>query len=436
MQRCLTVARNWFYTLGVNTLHNSMAIPIVLLSVLWGPASSPGISSAMADLVAYYPFESSAPLRDASGNGRTLVATETSNVTFQPGVFGDAAVFPGISLEGGNVTEDDFLILPMDLAPDFGTGDMSVSLWYRRNNPQEDEGTTGADGGPDGIYDSLNGTTSGYQLFLLADGRVNGRFDTEDGGFVVVNSEGPSNLEFNDDDPELFAWHHITYTVDRVAEEALLYVNGELADFIEAAGDSLDLFEANITPSQDLNIGRANEHGADGAIDDMAFFDHVLTEQEVADLFAMTLSPADFVDSVLGDFDADGLLTAADINLLAAAFGQSDPVFDLDGSGTVNQEDHQQWVEGVFGTFLGDADLNRRVEFADFLLLSGNFGQDGGWAEGDFDGNGTVEFADFLSLSGSFGRSAEVASVPEPETCLPCVFILGAMLIRRHKHSA
>ena len=54
----------------------------------------------------------------------------------------------------------------------------------------------------------------------------------------------------------------------------------------------------------------------------------------------------------------------------------------------------------------GDADGNGKVEFADFLLLSTNFGkQDAVWADGDFDDNGNVEFADFLLLSTNFGKS-------------------------------
>ena len=41
----------------------------------------------------------------------------------------------------------------------------------------------------------------------------------------------------------------------------------------------------------------------------------------------------------------------------------------------------------------GDSDCNGTVEFADFLVLSDNFGTDeAGWHQGDFDGDGTVAF--------------------------------------------
>jgi len=65
---------------------------------------------------------------------------------------------------------------------------------------------------------------------------------------------------------------------------------------------------------------------------------------------------------------------------------------------------------------LGDLDGNGTVEFADFLVLSQNFGSEvDGHAAGDIDCNGTVEFADFLVLSQNFGTTVGGAeSVPEP----------------------
>lgn len=56
----------------------------------------------------------------------------------------------------------------------------------------------------------------------------------------------------------------------------------------------------------------------------------------------------------------------------------------------------------------GDIDGNGKVEFADFLVLSRNFGQEVlGRENGDFDGNGIVDFSDFLKLSQNFGSQVE-----------------------------
>lgn len=69
---------------------------------------------------------------------------------------------------------------------------------------------------------------------------------------------------------------------------------------------------------------------------------------------------------------------------------------------------------GVIGEFLvnrptgerleADANGDLRVDFADFLVLSRNFGNDGDESKGDFNNDGTVDFTDFLLLTANFGR--------------------------------
>lgn len=152
------------------------------------------------------------------------------------------------------------------------------------------------------------------------------------------------------------------------------------------------------------------------------------------DQFATALSDFDALlspsTSLPGDFNFDGALTDADIDLLSAEVrnGTNDAAFDLTEDSLVDDLDRTNWVEQLAGTLFGDSDLNGRVEFADFLALSAGFGTEGGWANGDFDGNGEVQFPDFLTLSTSFGTAARAEpasqSVPEPKTHL-----LTAMLV-------
>ena len=52
----------------------------------------------------------------------------------------------------------------------------------------------------------------------------------------------------------------------------------------------------------------------------------------------------------------------------------------------------------------GDANLDGEVDFADFLILSANFGTGTTWFEGDFNRDGMVSFADFLLLSTNYGE--------------------------------
>ena len=102
-----------------------------------------------------------------------------------------------------------------------------------------------------------------------------------------------------------------------------------------------------------------------------------------------------------------------------------------------NSRLHGDWTiyEATWNVYAdGDANLDDEVNFADFLVLSENFGQDGAWREGDFDGDGTVGFPDFLALAENFGRSvpSAAAAVPEPTGMLMAAFgILGLIGFRR-----
>ena len=68
----------------------------------------------------------------------------------------------------------------------------------------------------------------------------------------------------------------------------------------------------------------------------------------------------------------------------------------------------------------GDIDEDGTVSFADFLILSTNFGETQGQTrdEGDLDGDGAVQFSDFLILSANFGRTALPAAPPVPSDTL------------------
>lgn len=87
----------------------------------------------------------------------------------------------------------------------------------------------------------------------------------------------------------------------------------------------------------------------------------------------------------------------------------------------------------------GDLDGSGEVDFADFLALSGNFGESGDYSEGDLDCDGMVSFADFLILSGNFGQTSvppAVATQSVPETLpSPWLFMIGlAFVFRRQRH--
>ena len=126
------------------------------------------------------------------------------------------------------------------------------------------------------------------------------------------------------------------------------------------------------------------------------------------------------------DFNLDNVVDLFDIDLLGmeiAAETNNDP-FDLNGDQLVNQDDLIAFLGGDIITdgnkLNGDADFSGTVAFADFLVLSANFGKDGRkWSEGDFIANGRVEFDDFLTLSANFGKTADsVTQIPEAHTAV------------------
>ncbi len=76
----------------------------------------------------------------------------------------------------------------------------------------------------------------------------------------------------------------------------------------------------------------------------------------------------------------------------------------------------------------GDTDMDRKVTFADYIVLERNFGATNAtWAMGDFNGDGKVTFADYIILEGGFGKS-----VPEPMT-LSLLAIGAVALLRRRR---
>lgn len=119
--------------------------------------------------------------------------------------------------------------------------------------------------------------------------------------------------------------------------------------------------------------------------------------------------------STPGDCNTDGTVDAADLQC-------------------VDSVETRDIVLAALNTLPGDLDGVDGVAFADFLTLSGNFGNETAtYAEGNVDLVGGVEFADFLALSGNFGLAPAAASaVPEPSGVLLSLFgLIAVMRFRR-----
>ena len=139
-----------------------------------------------------------------------------------------------------------------------------------------------------------------------------------------------------------------------------------------------------------------------------------------------------------GDFDGDLARTLADIDLLNTAIAEMSDLsdFDVNDDGTLDENDRNYWVSNLASSYFGDTNLDRKVDFEDFLSLSTGFGKPGGWADGDFDGSGDVAFTDFLLLSENFGESTvTAATVPESAgSVMPIgIGLISLMLVRSRR---
>lgn len=109
-----------------------------------------------------------------------------------------------------------------------------------------------------------------------------------------------------------------------------------------------------------------------------------------------------------GDANRDNLVDVSDIDIIRRGIGSP----DVNNDGETNELDVLTVLD-VMRTKPGDANLDGRVGFDDFLSLANNFGSPGGWWQGDFDGNGEVDFLDFVTLANNFGfERAEAIAQP------------------------
>lgn len=74
----------------------------------------------------------------------------------------------------------------------------------------------------------------------------------------------------------------------------------------------------------------------------------------------------------------------------------------------------------------GDANLDRRVDIADFAVLASQFNSPGTWAHGDFTGDGLTNINDFALLAGHFNMSI---ARDLPRTALPDPSVISPMTL-------
>ena len=147
----------------------------------------------------------------------------------------------------------------------------------------------------------------------------------------------------------------------------------------------------------------------------------------------------------MGDFSDNGVLDAADVDLLAAEIRSDEPnvEFDLNFDEIVDELDRIVWVHDVSRTYFGDSNLDGEFNSSDFVTVfkAGEYEDDiemnSGWAEGDWNGDGDFNSRDFVFAfqDGGYEQGPRVAAVvPEPSSAF--FALLGvAVLFSRTRSS-
>jgi len=142
-----------------------------------------------------------------------------------------------------------------------------MAFWVKRGT---------GDTNHDGVFDALGnaGDIVGYQSLFMDTDVLRVRVDEPGAGFALLDT----TAQFTDTS----SFHHVAFVVDRTADTATYYI-----DAVPEAPLDISPLTGGFSPDQDLWIGGFNDNatfGLDGALDDLRFYDHALTAQEVSAL--------------------------------------------------------------------------------------------------------------------------------------------------------
>ncbi|MCA9169844.1 MAG: dockerin type I repeat-containing protein [Planctomycetales bacterium] len=157
------------------------------------------------------------------------------------------------------------------------------------------------------------------------------------------------------------------------------------------------------------------------------------------------VTPAPFVR---GDFDRDGVLGIADLEFLIAhaVIGSNSVRFahDLDGNHMIESDDVKIWLHELFGTWLGDANLDGEFNSSDLSLVlqAGEYEDElvnnSSWASGDWNGDGEFTTSDLILAfeDGGYEQGPRNAVVPVPEPGSLTLLMCGIVKLAAHRRRA
>ena len=135
------------------------------------------------------------------------------------------------------------------------------------------------------------------------------------------------------------------------------------------------------------------------------------------------------MESPVGDFDANEVLDASDVEMLSTRIRGElaqtwllDEMFDISDDATVDEHDLAYWVHDVKQTWIGDGDLDGEFNSDDLIraLAANTYEQDvdATWLTGDFNASGRFDSLNLMDAldDGGYEKGPRRAmnAVPEP----------------------
>lgn len=227
-------------------------------SAVLGAATNSQFSALNNGLVGYWKFDESSynnvsgEVKDSSGNGNNGTGSGYSATSLPPGKFGNAATFNGTSqyIDAGNASN-----------LNFGTGNFSVSAWYKLSANSGDETIIAKSA-------NITGNAVGYSLF----------YDQPDGGLLIFKvPNGSTNIAASASWTYNTNWHHIVGV--RNGNTISLYLDGVFL------ASNTGLNGVNVTNGSSLRIGDdASINYFSGTIDEARIYNRALSPQDVQSL--------------------------------------------------------------------------------------------------------------------------------------------------------
>ena len=362
-----------------------------------------------------------------SGDGGNVVAvaTTTSNGTLSLAANGQFTYTPTANFSGS----DSFTYSLTDADGDVVTSTVSITVAEAADVPVASNDLFAATedvvfSGNVGSNDSLSG--DGGNVFVLSSGPADGGISLNTNGTFTYTP----NANFNGSDAFSYTLRDadgdtstatVTINVasvndlpvafdDSISTDENNAVSGNVSENDVLSADGGNTYRVSVPPSDGQVTMNAN--GTFTYTPNIDFSGSDSFSYELTDIdgdvrsAVVSVSVADVVSSIPGDLNEDGTLSAEDIDLLLAGLSENSSAIRLDVNedDVVDQQDLDYMIETIFRTLPGDADLDGDVDFADFLILSANFGNsDTGWQEGNFNPDDETSFTDFLLLSANFG---------------------------------